>query len=201
MALPKPKPEEVEGFPHDNPKAVITALKGKSSILLYVSVRENFVRPDGSAVNHLKHLGKIAEGRYYPMEEYRRLFKRNGQRIDEQEQKDKETAQPAKRAYKRKKPLSQNQRRKYPSPFTLKGFPKSAPKTARICKIGGVLYVVNSTYSYDNEGKSKEHRTYLGRVMDGDVFVTLEQYRQLTAGAGLSRSSWKKGSRSSQEQD
>lgn len=201
MALPKPKPDEVEGFPHDNPKAVITALKGKSGVLLYVSVRENYTRPDGRVVNHLKHLGKIVQGRYYPMAEYRRLFKRNGQRIDEPNPKDKERDKPAKRAYKRKKPLSQNKRRKYPSPFALKNFPKSAPETARICKIGGVLYVVNSTYSYDDEGKSKEHRTYLGRVIDNDVFVTLEEYRQLTAGPGLSRSSWKKGSRSSKEQD
>lgn len=183
MTLPKPKPEEVENFPHDNPFARIVAVKGAHGILLYVSEREPYMRPDGTLVDHIKHLGKIVDGRYYPMEEYRRLFKRNGQPI-EAEKPEKEND---KRAYKRSKPLTEHKKRKYPSPTTLKGFPKRGHPNARIIKVKDALYVVESTYDYDEKGHSREHRVILGRVINDNEFVTIEKYRQLMAGSGKSR--------------
>lgn len=194
MALAKPDPDDVVDFPHDIPNAKVVAMKGRHGTLLYVSVREKFTKPDGRVISHIKHLGKIVDGRYYPMEEYRRHFNRNGKPI-ESEQDDTEP----RRSYKRRVSLEHDPRRKYPSPKTLKGFPKRGHSRARICKIGPVLYVVESTYSYDENGKSKENRVYLGRVINDNEFVTIEQYRQMVAGPGKSRTIRTRAKRSSGE--
>ncbi len=70
-----PSPEDVIDFPAGNPRLKIVSHKG------HLYVIERHYRWDSEkkrGVDDRTYIGKIHEGRYYTMEEYKRLFKRDG---------------------------------------------------------------------------------------------------------------------------
>jgi len=164
--------ENIKNFPADNPNARLTR-HGKH---LYVT--ESYVRAfneNGAKLCSYKIIGKVMDNCYYPIEEYRRLFKRNGEpRIPKPKEPN--------RTYVRKKPLSEIRRKaprysdSIPDSLKVKNFPHEVDG-ARIIKIKQVFYVVTTRY-YRENGHSRHQYTYLGRVVDGEFFTT-EQYRRL----------------------
>lgn len=167
-----PKPEDVLNFPLDNPNARIT----RKSQHLYVT--ESYVRArneNGAKLCSIKIIGKIVKNHYYSMDEYHRLFKRNGEPKEPVFTK-------ANRTYVRRKPVSEIVRKspKYstsiPDASTIKNYPHEV-EGARIVKIGKVFYVVTTTY-FRADGKNRHLYSYLGRVVDGEFFTT-EQYKKL----------------------
>lgn len=159
---PLPSPEEITGFPEV--KGARLEANGRH---LYVTVREKYTRPDGTAAWKQRILGKVAEGRFYTLGEYAALFKKNGERritADSAPPKPEGV-----RSYVRKKPLVNDPRRSkdVPPPESIENFPHDHPR-ARVLKRGTKLYVVESVYVRDEAaGRSREVRTYLGTVEDG----------------------------------
>ncbi len=168
--MPELTPEQVKGFP-DNPRAKIITKGG----MLYVVEYTYFRNAEGKPRNNRVTLGKIVDGTYYSMEDYRAKFKRDGTLRSE-------TPEPKRqnRVYVRRKPVSEIVRKVKPQP---EGYPKASEvknfpdnPRARIIRIAQVFYVCESTY-YRQDGKPHEKRTYLGRIVD-NVFYTTEEYKE-----------------------
>lgn len=66
--------EDIIDFPHDNPKAVLYPTKK----WLYVCEREYFQTPSGAHSENRVTLGKVWQGKFYTLDEFKRLFKRDG---------------------------------------------------------------------------------------------------------------------------
>lgn len=70
-----PDPREIANFPHGNPKAKIVQERGR----LYVCDREYYWDSEAKRGRERRlYIGRIVDGVYYTMEEYRRTFKRDG---------------------------------------------------------------------------------------------------------------------------
>lgn len=70
-----PSPDEINDFPKDNPRLKIVKHKN----LLYVVERFYRWSPEKQrGVEDRTYVGKIHDSRFYTMEEYKRLFKRDG---------------------------------------------------------------------------------------------------------------------------
>lgn len=75
MPVTIPSPYEIIDFPKDNPRLKIVNHKG----LLYVVERFYRWSPEKKrGVEDRTYVGKIHDGRFYTMEEFKRLFKRDG---------------------------------------------------------------------------------------------------------------------------
>ena len=164
---------DVVNYPSELPNTFITARPRDEKIHFYVMQHRMEDQPDGSRKQRSRILGKIVDMHYYSMEDYKRLFKKDGSRRPD------ETTERAerKRSYTRRTPINQLKVRRQeglPDVTTIEGFPHDNPR-ARLLRIKDVIYVVASTYT-TLDGKHKEQRQYLGRVMDG-VFVSSEEYR------------------------
>lgn len=164
---------EVKNYPSKLPNTYIQARPRNDKLHYYVMQYKTVQGEDGK--NRMKPviIGKVVEMQYYSMEEYKRLFKRDGTRRPD------ETTQRAerKRTYTRRTPLRElNTRRQQglPDINSIKNFPIDNPR-ARIVRVQDVLYVVASTY-LTIDGRHKEQRQYLGRIIDG-AFVSSEEYR------------------------
>ncbi len=172
--------QEIANFPSDNPKARLT----RHGRHLYVT--ESYVRAfnaKGAKLCSYRIIGKVVDNRYYPIEEYRRLFKRNGEpRIP--------VPKKPNRSYVRCKPLSEICRKaphysdRIPDASSIKNFPHDTDG-ARIIRIKKALYVVTTRY-YRENGSARHQYTYLGRIIDGEFFTT-EQYRRLFKRSGERR--------------
>ncbi len=163
---PLPLPSDIAGFPFDNPDARITRKNGN---ILYVVVRKNLII-DGKKIRREIILGRIIDGTYYPMDEYHRLFHRTGRKIN-----DIETPQPVKPG---KKNPSRGKRRDgtlMPQPQDIENFPFEI-EGARPLVVSGNLYVVTSRFYKTADGKRKEERHYLGRVIEGRYY-SRDEYR------------------------
>lgn len=173
IKAPLPKKEDIKNFPFENTKARI-ARNG-----LHVYVIENYVRAiseSGEKLYSHKILGKVIDGVYYQIEEYHRLFKRNGQkRVDANVTKSNRTyvRRKSSKDIVRAKPKYSTQ---LPDSLTVKNYPHDI-EGARIIKIGKVFYVVTTRY-FRADGKNQHVYTYYGRVVDGEFFTT-EQYKKL----------------------
>lgn len=66
--------EDIIDFPLDNPKAVLYPTKK----WLYVCEREYFQTPAGANSENRVTLGKVWQGKFYTLDAFRRLFKRDG---------------------------------------------------------------------------------------------------------------------------
>ncbi len=173
---------DIEGFPTEEPNARLTLQKRQDgSERVYVTVEINTKDSAGKRIHRVKFLGRVVDGKYYSMEDYHRLFKRDGTL------KSTEGAV-KKRKYEMKKPWSERKPRKavpypegVPRPEEIEGFPLDNPR-ARIMrnkqktKNGEVtrFYVVERTYFRDN-GKSRYLLKTLGRVV-GKRFYSNEEY-------------------------
>lgn len=71
---PKLRKEDIKNFPLDNPKAVLYQTKK----WLYVCEREYFATPSGAHSENRVTLGKVWQGQFYTLDEFKRLFKRDG---------------------------------------------------------------------------------------------------------------------------
>lgn len=75
MKMTKPDPKTIKNFPLDNPKAGIVCERGN----LYVCERQHFWNPETKKKSESRlYIGRIVDGVYYSMEQYRRKFKRDG---------------------------------------------------------------------------------------------------------------------------
>lgn len=75
MKTTKPDPKTIKNFPLDNPKAGIVCERGN----LYVCERQHFWNPETKKKSESRlYIGRIVDGVYYSMEQYRRKFKRDG---------------------------------------------------------------------------------------------------------------------------
>ena len=169
---PLPNPQEVENYPHHIERAIISR---KSAENFYVVIRQ---KGDDNKW-HETILGRIIDGRYYSMEEYHQTFHRsykdNRRRLGETE----ETPAPT-RKYIRHKPLTERRLKDgivLPKPEEIENFPFEV-EGARLLMNKKVLYVVTSTFYKTADGKRKEDRRYLGRVVNGR-FYTTDEYRTL----------------------
>lgn len=159
---PLPSPEEIADFPQV--KGARLEVNGRH---VYVTVRERYTRPDGTAAWKQRILGKVADGRFYTLAAYAALFKRNGER--RLTAADTPPKPEGVRSYVRKKSLREDPRRSrdVPAPEDIENFPHDRPR-ARVLKRGTKLYVVESVYVRDESaGRSREVRTYLGTVENG----------------------------------
>jgi len=166
------KPEDVEGFPFDNPKARLKLVSGNWTVIV-----RTYFRRDGKPRQTARAIGRVVDGRYVPIEDYRRLYARGGKRREE--------PRPS-RGYERKKPAPPKPRqaemarieRKHPLPdrSEVEGFP-DIPKARMVWGGPGLVHVVLSTYSRVN-GRSVEKRRYIGKIKDGRYY-SQEEYRRL----------------------
>ena len=75
MKTTKPDPKTIKNFPLDIPKAGIVCERGN----LYVCERQHFWNPETKKKSESRlYIGRIVDGVYYSMEQYRRKFKRDG---------------------------------------------------------------------------------------------------------------------------
>lgn len=177
--------DEVKNYPSDLPNTYIAARPRGDKVHYYVMQYQTRQGEDGK--NRMKPviIGKVVDRHYYSMEEHKRLFKRDGTRRPD------ESTQRAgrKRTYTRRTPLRElNTRRQegLPDISTIKNFPIDNPR-ARIVRVQDVLYVIASTY-LTIDGRHKEQRLYLGRIIDG-AFVSTEEYRTKYGRKGSKRQS------------
>jgi len=167
--MEKPRPEDIKNFPQ-NPRARIKVNGGHVYVVEYTYFRNEKGKPSRNQVT----LGMVKDGVYYPADEWRRLFTRNGALRDEERK-------PAKpnRKYVRKKPAGDIVRKKrpsppdYPKPEEVENWPQ-VPR-ARVKRIGNVYYVVVSTY-WREDGKQRSKQMILGRVVNSR-FYTQDEYR------------------------
>ncbi len=113
-------------------------------------------------------IGKVAEGEYLPLSEYRRLYDRFGKKRALPEN-------PEKRKYTRRRPVSLKQRRGLEG---VAGLPDDLPPEATVMKRGkdgSTVYVVIIRTTRD-AGARKYSYEYLGRIKDGR-FWTMDAYR------------------------
>lgn len=166
------KPEDVEGFPFDNPKARLKLVSGNWTVIV-----RTYFRRDGKPRQTARAIGRVVGGRYVPIEEYRRLYARGGKRREE--------PRPSRR-YERKKPAPaarlqsemKGVARRHPLPdrSRVEGFP-DIPRARMVWGGPDLIHVVLSTYSRVN-GRSVEKRKYIGKIKGGRYY-TLEEYRRL----------------------
>lgn len=71
---PTIRKEDIKNFPLDNPKAVLYQTKK----WLYVCEREYFATSTGAHSENRVTLGKVWQGQFYTLDEFKRLFKRDG---------------------------------------------------------------------------------------------------------------------------
>lgn len=167
---PLPKPEDIENFPSEKGARVMR----KSPQSFYVIKDTRTVMPDGGVKRGHVILGRIKDGRFYSMEEFRTLFHRNGRPREEAPVSDGPV-----RAYTGHIPLTQRRRPvtgELPLPEEIENFPHDV-EGARLLRVKKVLYVVRSVF-YREGGKRREERHYLGHVVDGR-FYTQDEYRAL----------------------
>lgn len=75
MKITKPAPKTIKNFPLNNSKACIVCERGN----LCVCERQHFWNPETKKKSESRlHIGRIVDGVYYSMEQYRRKFKRDG---------------------------------------------------------------------------------------------------------------------------
>lgn len=75
MTTNKPDPREVKNFPLDNPLAKIVCERGK----FYVCERKHYWNSETQkSAEERIYIGRIVDGVYYSLADYRRLFKRDG---------------------------------------------------------------------------------------------------------------------------
>lgn len=160
----------IKDFPYDNPNAKIVK-RGKTPHLTVVERHQSF-DVNGKYRDSQLSIGKIVDNRFYSMEEYQQLFKRNGEARGI-------PAQRAVRTYVRKhaydaakyaKPFNPD----YPKPEDIANYPFDIPK-AKVIKVNTTFYVAITNNYFDN-GKRKCERKLLGRIVD-NRFYTIEEYR------------------------
>ena len=166
------RPEDVEGFPFDNPKARLKLVSGNWTV-----IERRYFRREGKPCSTTRAIGRVVDGKYVPIEEYRRLYARGG--------KPREEPRPN-RKYARRKAAPAKPRqaemgavaRKHPLPgrSEVEGFP-DIPGARMIWGGPGLVHVVLSTYSRVN-GRSVEKRRYIGKIKDGRYY-SQEEYRRL----------------------
>lgn len=75
-----PAPAMVKNFPHDVEGARIVRVQK-----IYYVVTTRYFRENGSGRHQYTYLGRVVDGEFFTMEQYRKLFKRNGERRQEEE--------------------------------------------------------------------------------------------------------------------
>lgn len=169
----KIRPQDVADYPHERErKTYISTQTRNGRVHHYVIEYWTDEAPSGGRRRTRQRIiGKVVDMHYYPMEEYKRLFLKDGSpRINEGVK----TGPEAWSKTRKHNPNSKRRPADVPDIKRIRNLPKDEPN-ARLLRNRGVLYVVSSVYTKE-DGAYKEHRRYLGRVIDG-AFVSSEEYR------------------------
>ena len=150
----------IKNFP-TNPRARIQKIRGTD----YVVIREGYKNSAGLQRTKTQYLGRIVDGVFYTMQEYKEHFSRTGQARKELTEK-----QHARIFHRRKKASY--------AYSNVKNMPQGDDITVlrNKSKTGGEhLYVIQTTVVEEN-GKRSRVRRYLGKIV-GNNYYTMEEYR------------------------
>lgn len=162
--------EQIKNFPSSERARV--RVQGNNT---YVAEYEHAWNPElKRPETKIRLLGKVADdGTYYPMDEYRRKFMRDGTPRAIPADAVPVTRRPGRKARPRKPPVDLEQVRNYPH-----GEDNVYPQ-----RTGGILYVVRREFYFDETGRKRERRTYLGRI-DNMEYHTLAEWRAMKTVSG-----------------
>lgn len=160
---------DIVNFPHD----IKGARLHKVGDILYVVIHGCEVTDGKRKVTH-QILGRVKDGVYYPIEEYRLKFSK---RKAVERTENRVYVRHKERIYE-KADHSKERIHEFPSPEEIENYPSpdEHPK-ARMVMQSGAIYVIECEY-FRADGKNRQKRTYLGRVRDGRYYP-MEEYKRL----------------------
>lgn len=161
---------EIKNFPHDIKDARLHKVRD----ILYVVIHGTKVNDDGKRIVTHEILGRVKDGTYYPIEEYRKLF---AKRRPVEKTQNRTYVRKKERIY-QKVDHSAERKYQFPNPEEIENYPSLTehPK-ARMVMIDGAIYVIECEYFRTN-GKNRQKRTYLGRVRDLRYYP-MNEYKRL----------------------
>ena len=166
--MSNPTPDTIEGFPSDNPRArlYLCRRKGRSDILYVVESSYVYERKLKKTRTYTRYLGRVVNGVYYTLEEYKKTFTRNG--------KIRAVPKDATLPKSRARPTVHRKEKSLIDRALIKGLPDDL--FLQFMQRGSHLYVIKREY-YIQDGRRREKRTYIGQVKN-NRFYTMEEYRQ-----------------------
>ena len=185
-----PDISQIRNYPHNRPHIGLHLIRSNLYVEERVSARKT-VNGKEKTYSKAVTIGKVVDLVYYPIEEYRKLFLRNGK------PRDVAALKGSVRSYVRHKPASEVKKRRLPKyaeglpdKNTIEDFPHEIEGARIIKKVRHikdqdnnvietktVYYVVTSTY-FRSDGENRHIDQIHGRIV-GNRFYTLEAYRKL----------------------